>query len=293
MTPRNGKTFPFWARKTETRSASGAPARPCPGASMGVSSRPHGARGQALRTLPWTEKVDQFLQVRRSMLPPRAARSGFTLLELLVVLAIVLIAALIGAGTVQPYLPRFRMVSTAKSFRADLRMLQSLALQTGRQTRLRLVSSGGCDDPDSWGGGWVMELGDKSVNSGSWDILPPDALADGVDDDQSQGRVDLGPDGAQRARGICMQPWDTIDGPGADNENSLVFTPRGSLANPVTDFPDGYIRLTFTNQYAARQGVVDEMEVMVSAAGWSGLQSNLGAEVGEGTVGASLSSTKN
>ena len=187
------------------------------------------------------------------------------------------------------------MVSTAKSFRSDIRMLQSLALQTGRQTRMRLVAAqGSCDDPDSWGGGWILEVGDRSVNSSAWDILPPDALADGTDDDQSQGIVDFGPDGAQAARGICMQPWNSIEGPGVDNEDALVFSPRGSLANPVTDFPDGYIRLTFSNQYAARTGITDEMTVMVSAAGWSGLQSSLGGEVGDGSsVGASLSSSAN
>jgi len=238
--------------------------------------------------------MDRNLHGVRPMARLPSHRRGFTLLELLVVLAIVLIAALIGAGTVQPYLPRFRMVSTAKSLRADIRMLQTLALQTGRQTRMRLVSpAGDCSNPDEWGGGWVLELGDRSVNSTSWDILPPDALKDGSDDDQSEGTVDLGPDGANAARGICMKSWDTLEGPGAGNSDSLVFSPRGSLANPVTDFPDGYIRLTFSNQYAAQQGIIDEMQVMVSAAGWSGLESTLGATVGDGGVGASMSSSAN
>jgi hypothetical protein len=186
------------------------------------------------------------------------------------------------------------MVSTAKSLRSDIRMLQTLALQTGRQTRMRLVAPiGDCSDPEEWGGGWVLELGDRSVSSSAWDILPPDALKDGTDDDQSQGTVDLGPGGAKAARGICMKSWETLEGPGAGNGDSLVFSPRGSLANPVTDFPDGYIRLTFSNQYAARQGVVDEMQVMVSAAGWTGIESSLGEEVGDGSVGASMSSTAN
>lgn len=283
--PRDRKTFPQLGPGGETRSG----VLPCgQGASSPVSSLSAGLRRwRALQAL-----VDLFLHGNGAMSAPRPARAGFTLLELVVVLAIVLIAALIGAGSVQPYLPRFRMVSTAKSLRADVRMLQSLALQTGRQTRLRLLApASGCGDPDSWGGGWVMELGDRSVNSEKWDVLPPDALVDGVDDDQSQGIVDFGPDGARAARGICLKEWEPIDGPGADSNDALVFSPRGSLANPVTDFPDGYIRLTFANQYAARAGVVDEMQVMVSAAGWSGLQSSLGAEVGDGQVGATTVST--
>ena len=238
------------------------------------------------------QMMERNLHEGHSMRPLPVRRRGFTLLELLVVLAIVLIAALIGAGTVQPYLPRFRMVSTAKSLRADIRMLQTLALQTGRQTRIRLVAPGGdCSNYEEWGGGWVMELGDRSVNSTFWDVLPPDALADGSDDDQSQGTVDLGPDGANAARGICMKSWATLEGPGSGNNYSLVFSPRGSLANPVTDFPDGYIRLTLSNQYAAKQGITDEMQVMVSAAGWTGLESTLGGTVGDGSVGATVSSS--
>jgi prepilin-type N-terminal cleavage/methylation domain-containing protein len=279
------KTFPNSCAEGERRSGAGGVPQRARNGKTPVDTLFAVGRGRV-------PTVDQNLQVAHAMVPPRSGHAGFSLLELLVVLAIVLIAALIGAGTIQPYLPRFRMVSTAKSFRSDVRMLQTLALQTGRQTRLRLVPpSGSCSDPEEWGGGWVMELGDKSVGSTSWDILPPDALADGTDDDKSQGVFDLGPDGSNPARGICLKEWDTIEGPGAGNANALVFSARGSLANPVTDFPDGYIRLTFANQYAAREGIVDEVQVMISAAGWSGLESSLGQPVGDGSVGASLSSS--
>ena len=225
---------------------------------------------------------------------PARARAGFTLLELMVVLAIVLIAALIGAGSIQPYLPRYRMVSVSKRLQADIRMLQTLAMQTGRQTRLRLVApSGSCSDLDVWGGGWVKELGDRSVGSSAWDVLPPDALADGVDDDQSTGTFNFSKGGAHAAHGVCLNEWATIAGPGVDNADSLVFSPRGSLANPITDFPDGTIRVTLTNQSAARQGFTDEVEVVVSAAGWCGRESTRGASVTDGTVGAATSSGVN
>lgn len=207
-------------------------------------------------------------------------------------MAIVIIAALIGAGSLRPYLPRFRMISTAKRLRADIRQLQSLALQTGRQTRLRLIAPGGsCDNPDNYGGGWVMEVGDASVGSSAWDILPPDALADGTDDDQSLGTVDLGEDGSHATRSVCLTAWDPITGPGSGNANALVFSPRGHLANPVTDFSDGYIRLGFVNQAAARQDIVDEIDVIVSAAGWTGLETSLGGATTDGAVGTQLTSS--
>ena len=218
-------------------------------------------------------------------------RAGFSLLELVVVLAIILIAALIGAGSIQPYLPRFRMVSVAKRMQSDLRMLQSLAMQTGRQARMRLVAPvGDCGDHGAWGGGWVKELGNRSAGSTDWDVLPPDALADGRDDDQSTGVYDFSDGGNHPARNVCLNEWDAIAGPGAGSADSLVFSPRGSLANPVTDFPDGTIRITLSNQAAAREGVTDQVHVVVSAAGWTGLESTQGVAATDGTVGASTSS---
>lgn len=219
-------------------------------------------------------------------------RRAFTLIELLVVLAIIIVATLLGAGTIQPYLPRYRMISVSKQLRADLRQLQSLAMQTGRQTRLRLIApAGDCADTEVYGGGWELSVGDRSVGSTVWDILPEDALVDGSDDEQGQGRVDFGPDGAKAARGVCLMAWAALEGPGAGNTDSIVFSPRGSVANPLTDFADGTIRIRLANQAAAAEGVVDEAHVLVSAAGWTGLETTLGQSGIDGSVGAASSSS--
>jgi hypothetical protein len=89
---------------------------------------------------------------------------------------------------------------------------------------------------------------------------------------------------------VCLNAWDAIVGPGVGSADSLVFSPRGSLANPVTDFPDGTIRVTLSNQSAAREGVTDQVHILVSAAGWTGLESTQGVAAIDGSVGASTSS---
>ncbi len=224
-------------------------------------------------------------------LPRTPARRAFTLIELLVVLAILLVVGLIGAGSLQPHLPRYRMLSAAKELRADLARLQDLAVRTGRQTRLRLRPAGSCADPDTWGGAWELAVGDRSRGSARWDLLPEDATADGVDDDASEGTADLGPGGNAQARHVCMEGAAGLIGPGVGNSDSIVFDPRGFLANPSADLPDGYIRVRLLNQAAAREGVVDGVEVVVTAAGFVRLVTDLGADPAPAPVGASTASS--
>ena len=224
--------------------------------------------------------------------PRRPTRNGFTLVELVVVLGIIIIATAIGAGSVQPYLPRYRMIKSAKRLRADLLRVQELATRTGRQSRLRLVApDGSCEDPDVWGGAWVLELGDASRGSATWDVLPEDALTDGSDDDQSQGLIVLNEGGNHAARHVCLNDWGRITGPGSGNADSVVFDSRGFLMNPSSDLSDGYIRIPLTNQSAAREGVRDQISVLVAATGFSRLHSTLGDEYDGNSIGSQTVST--
>lgn len=223
------------------------------------------------------------------------ARSGFTLVELAIALAIGLVLTLIGWTTMQSYLPRFRMVKTAKALRSDLVHLQSLAMQTGRETRLKLVSAGGecTSDRGAWGGSWRLEIGNSSRGSTKWELLPPDAGEDGTDDDQSEGVVDIGEGGNREAREVCLEQWSSLAGPATGNADSIVFSPEGWLSNPATDFnSSGIIRLTFANQVAGRQGVNDEISLTISRAGMVRLESTLGADQPAHLSGTALSSSK-
>lgn len=198
-------------------------------------------------------------------------RRGFTIVELAVVLAIFVITAALGLGSLREHLPRYRLVQSAKRLKADLRTLQSLATSSGRQARLRLVSApGDCADPTVWGGGWALELGDRSNGSTRWDVLPVDLSDDAglaPDSDQSEGLVVLSEGGNAEARFTCLLPWGTLTGPLSGDRDTIVINARGYLDNPTSDLDGGYIRLTLRNQDAALQGVQDEAVVLISAAG--------------------------
>ncbi|MFT4976708.1 MAG: prepilin-type N-terminal cleavage/methylation domain-containing protein [Myxococcota bacterium] len=220
-------------------------------------------------------------------------RRAFTLIEVIITVAILGIVTAIGWSSMQAQIPRFRMVRAARSLRADLMEIRSLAVQTNRESRLRLTSAGGdCSDGLSWGGAWELSVGDQSAGSEAWDLLPADAAEDGSDDDQSQALVDLGGDSARAERWVCMEQWAGITGPGFGNADAIVFSPRGWVTNPPEDFNDsGYIEITFVNQDANRKGVSDEVTVMISRSGMVRLVSALGSEYITHSVGTATGSS--
>lgn len=228
--------------------------------------------------------VECFLQCRAPVL---RVRRGLTLIEVVVVLAIIGIVAAIGWGSTASYLPRFRTVTAAKGLKSDVMKLRSLAVSTGRETRLTLTGTPGrCTDPTVHGGSWTMAIGNRSSGSSSWDLLPEDSAADGTDDDRSDGTVDLGPDGNRKARGVCLRQWDGLAGPGSGNADSIVFSPRGFITNPSSDFSttSGTIDLVLVNLDAVHRGFEDEVSVRLFRTGAARLESTLGGEYDGGTV---------
>jgi prepilin-type N-terminal cleavage/methylation domain-containing protein len=225
--------------------------------------------------------------------PRSPSRRGVTLIELVVVMAIVVIVTAIGWGSTRAYLPRFRMISAAKGLSSDLMHLRHLAISTGRETRIHFTGSpGDCTDPDADGGSWALEIGDRSSGSTSWDRLPEDALVDGTDDDQSEGVVDLGEGGNRRARRVCLRQWDPLVGPGRGNTDSIVFSSRAWLVNPDADFSSrGTIDISVVNLDAMRRGVTDEVAVRVYRTGAARMESSLGAAYPSTSVGTGTSST--
>lgn len=218
-------------------------------------------------------------RTERTIPRPTACRRGFTLVELVVVLALLVVIAAIGFTSMRSHLPRYRLIRAVKAFKSDIVYLRNLSISTSRETRLRLTGTGGdcAADLEAWGGSWALEIGDRSSASRSWEALPEDAAVDGSDDDQSEGSVDLGPGGGLQSRSTCLEGWSDIEGPGADNADAIVFSPRGRLANPGTDFVEegGWIAVTFVNQSAAREGVDDRVEVLVNRVGNVTLASSL------------------
>lgn len=220
-------------------------------------------------------------------------RRGFTLVEIVVVIAILAVLAAVGWGTMRDQLPRFQTVGAAKRLQRDILELRSMAVQTDRQTRLRFVSSpGDCTDPESYGGRWELEIGDKTRGSTKWDLLPADLIETGADDDQSRGVVDYGADGNNDTRAVCLQQWSDLAGPSTGNNNSLVFNPRGWLDNPSEDFgTTGRLTITFVNLRALDEGRKDSISLTLTRAGVVHLVSPSDGDATQNPVGTATSST--
>jgi len=203
------------------------------------------------------------------------------LVEVVVAMAIFVVLIAIGWSSTRSQMPRFRTVEAAQGMQSDLMMLRNTAIQTSRETRLVLASTpGDCtSDRGAWGGSWTLEIGDRFNNSTSWELLPLDAAEDGTDDDQSDGLAVLDDGGNRDSKSVCLDEWDSLAGPGNNNADAIVFSPRGWVDNPGADFQStGYIEVDFVNQEAGRLGVDDRITVRLSRAGMVRLVSSLGKE---------------
>jgi type II secretory pathway pseudopilin PulG len=217
------------------------------------------------------------------------ARDGHTLLEIGVALAIVGILAAIGWGYVKGSLVNYRLMQVARMMQADVQQLRTLAISSGRQTRLRFVD---CDrdlDPDDVQvGAWDLQLGNRAVGSTEWDTLPPDE--DGVVD-VGAGERNLAPDQANEAPDVSLAAWPELEGPDVGNEDTVVFSPRGWLENPAGDFTDGFIALSVVNKFALREGYDRRVTLKVSRGGFARLETSENNAV-NGTVGAGEATTR-
>ncbi len=200
----------------------------------------------------------------------KGRRSGFTLVELMIVVAVVLALTALGVGSMNEMIPRYRTRQAAKVFAAQVQQCRSLAIQTNRECSILLVSAdGNLSDLEVWEGEYWVGLGNRSSGSTTWDYLPVDADTDGSDDDTSEGVVDLGDsENAYFMRQVGLAEWDALSGPGVGNSDRLVISPRGYLNNPAGDFGStGAFTLTFVNKVAKHAGLDENWSVQVTRGG--------------------------
>jgi hypothetical protein len=217
-------------------------------------------------------------------------RSGHTLVELAVAIAIVGILALMGWWAVQEEVDRYRMMKAARLLQSDLQELRALAIATNRETRIRFVASDAAlDEMDVQVGEWLLQAGNRSQSSTEWDTLPID---DGDGSDNSLGERSLSVGGANEAPHISLAPWPTLVGPGTDNADAIVFSPRGWIANPATDFSSGYVALRLVNKGSLARGGSEEATVRLSRGGLARLEVSDATALPANAVGAEEATTQ-
>lgn len=206
--------------------------------------------------------------MRRIRLTLCRTRRGFTLLELMIVLGIISIFAALGLSELSELIPRFRARKAANQFAAHLEHARQLAMLHNRETRVVVVDwDTSLTDASTYAGRWQISVGNRSVASTDWDILP---IETGTGDAfTGEGDFDIGPNGNLEARAVGL------DQPAVD---TVTFNPRGWLANSNADFGAvGYIQFDFHNQMAlATGGVEDIYYVRVYRGGMVRVESSLG-----------------
>lgn len=214
---------------------------------------------------------------------------GHTLVEIAVALAIVAILAAIGIWSSRSELATFRLKRTARMFHADLQHLRAESIASSREMRLKFLAADADMDPaEDQVGAWLLQAGNRSSSSTVWDTLPIDE--DGVPSDGS-GQRDIGDGGNDEQPHVSLAPWPALRGPGAGNEDCLVFSPRGILANPPGDFVNGYVTVEFVNKDALADGADQRLRVRVSRSGYARIEAGPSSTLPDNPVGTGTSSS--
>ncbi len=213
-----------------------------------------------------------------------SCRAGHTLVELAVALSILGILAGMGWSSMQGEVDRFRMMQATRLLHSDLQSLRALAISSSRETRLFFLAADAALDPaDVQVGEWLLQAGNRSTGSNEWDTLPIDLNGEA---NNSMGERSLDPDGANEAPHISLAPWPALDGPGTGNADAIVFSPRGWVTNPVSDFTDGFVALRIVDKRALGRGETIEATVRISRGGLARIEVGASSTLPANAVGA-------
>jgi prepilin-type N-terminal cleavage/methylation domain-containing protein len=224
----------------------------------------------------------------------RRARSGFTLIELMIVVALIMILTAIGIGMSTDLIPRFRTRQAAKTFASKVNQCRALAIRSGKECSVWLLAAdSSLTNLDANDGEYWVGLGDKNRDSSTWDYLPVDTETGGSDSDQSDGIIDIGDkDGQFYQRRVGIAQWSTLGGPGTGNTDRIVFGPRGFVTNPASDFGAlGTIDVVFVNKVARANDFTEDWTVKISRTGMTRIDTTAQNEYGGLRSGTAESSS--
>lgn len=237
--------------------------------------------------------MTQLRPVRSRLVPAGGpARAGFTMLELLIVIAIIGILTAAGYIIARDIVPQYRTRKAAMEFANAVEQCRSLAIHSGRRCRILMLEgaiASELSDLSSNAGSYEVDL--EIPETGDWDTLPIDTYTDTTDDNASTGIVDLSADSPNGMRHVSILDWGTISGPGVGNDSAIVFDTRGFVENPASDFTNGVITITFVNEVAEKRGTPDRWNVQITRAGVAHLDSSRSTSDDNLTLGGTATNT--
>lgn len=237
------------------------------------------------RPLPWTE-ADRPCHNGAMLHRPNAARAGFTLIELMLVVALIVVLAALGVGAISELVPRFRARQAAEQFAADVEMMRMMAIMNDRETRIVITDYDSAPYSGGYGNGaWELYVGNRSLSSTFWDMLPYEGT-NGVDSYNGEGTRDLAT-GTHAAKSVAMaEPDVTV----------ITFNARGWISNDAADFsysPNASsIDFEFTNKASATGGSnPDNYVVKVFRGGMVRIDAGLADEYDSHSAGTAAASS--
>ena len=165
---------------------------------------------------------------------------GFTLIELVVVVAIVGIVASLAVSDLSSLIGRYRLNSAARELAGRVSDCRMKAISDNRECALVFVAA----DQNL--------AGDWRLNDGRYEQRVAEVTGAGVTwAPDTEGIVDLRL-GPNKQAGVSIEPWAPIAGPANLNlPSSVVFGPQGVSTNPLSDFSaGGVIRIVLRNKRA-------------------------------------------
>jgi prepilin-type N-terminal cleavage/methylation domain-containing protein len=165
-------------------------------------------------------------------------RSGYTLVELLVVVSLVAIFYAIASTSLGDLKGRYRLNAAARELAKEVEGCRVQAITENRECAVVLTAA----DP-------APEDGNDRANRGAYEIRLGDAFrASSSWTSAPEGLHDLH-DGPGAWPGVSIEPWTPLAGPPSYGlPDAVVLSPRGFVLNAPTDFHDGVIRIVLRNK---------------------------------------------
>lgn len=122
---------------------------------------------------------------------------GFTLIEVMTVVAIAAVVLAIGTPTMQGLVQGIRLNAAANSLYSSLNLARSEAIKRGMRVDVRAA------DGDNWESGWTVyvdENGDGALDDGDTVVLVRPAIASGISISSNLGQSNVSFVGSGRTR---------------------------------------------------------------------------------------------